>query len=267
MDLAAAAVARPCLDNLIGQARGWEHYPEWMDYLSPQAPNFRAKELERELYLHQWGAWLDGVGAVLDLGGGCGRLSLPLLARGASVELVDPDLRALEAAVRRAASLPGRLDVTWGLAEHVLGEPDRDVVLLAEVLCYTDRPRDVVDVARRRLRPGGVALVSVEASLGWVATADAAPGTLPAVWGDGLVHAPGDRWVQTCTRERLVGWLEGWAILELEPRFWVTSGPFAEAAGELEVEHALQLERRCEADPRLAPWHRAWLAVARPEGP
>jgi len=257
---------RPAFDNLVGATRAWAD-PElssWMDFLDPNAPNHAEKLLERALYLHHWGPWFPETGRVLDLGGGTGRFMAALLDRGLDVELVDPDLRSLWRAAQHAAGRPGRLDLHWSTGTHLPPLDPVDVVLATEVLCYVDDPAAVLTAARDLLKPDGVLLGSVEARWGWAAALDAPGGSLEALLTDGVVHAPGDRWVRTYDRDALAVLLADWHVELLLPTHYLTSGPFELAAGEQDLAGVLAWDARLRAHPVTAPWHRAWTIAARP---
>lgn len=256
----------PALDNLVGIARYWEEHPDWMEFLDPSSPAFHAKQVERAMYTRQWGAWLQPGQRVLDLGGGVGRFAVWLMDNDCAVELVDPDLRSLWRAVRSAGQLErGALDVHWATGARLPSLAPVDLAVAVEVLCYVPDPAAVVAEIARVVAPGGHLLCSVEADFGWSMAADAAPGSLDALFrDDGVVHVEGDRWVQTYSSDRLLRLLEPhFEVVELVPTHFALSGPFEQAAGPLHVEEALALEDRLAADPRTKHLHRAWAAVAR----
>lgn len=256
----------PALDNLVGIGRYWEEHPDWMEFLDPSSPAYHAKQVERALYVGLWGDHLRGARRVLDLGGGVGRFAVWLMAQGCAVELVDPDLRSLWRAVRSAGQVgAGALDAHWGTGECLPEIAPVDVVLAVEVLCYAADPAAVVAQAAGVLPPGGRLLCSVEADLGWAMATDAAPGSVEALFrDDGVVHVPGDRWVQTYSEARLRDLLSThFMVEEVVPTHYALSGPFEQAAGPLHVDEALALEARLAANPRTRGLHRAWAAVAK----
>ena len=249
----------------MGVARAWSEHPEWLDFLSPDAPNFEDKRLERDLYLRWWGPWLPRAGQrVLDLGGGVGRFTTWAMDAGCHVELVDPDLRSLWRALQHAAGRPGRLDLHWSTGEALPALAPVQAVIAAEVLCYAEDPAAILSNLRRVLAPGGALLMSVEARWGWASSLDVAPGTLGALLDDGVVHVPGDRWIRTYTEAELRAALAGWSIERLVPTHYVPSGPFEAAAGPLSLDQTLALEARLRAHPVCGALNRAWLVVARP---
>ncbi len=264
--LSGAPAPTPALDNLVGATRAWQDPQQaaWLDFLDPRAPNHEAKLLERGLYLHHWEPWLPRAGRVLDLGGGTGRFTTALLDRSLDVELVDPDLRSLWRAAQHAQGRPGRLDLHWTTGDHLPPLEPVDVVLAVEVLCYVENPQAVLAQVRERLKPGGVLLASVEARWGWAAALDAPPGVLEALVTDGIVHVPGDRWVQTSDAEDLSKLFEGWDFALCLPTHYTTSGPFELAAGPLDVEGLVAWDERLRVHPRTHSWNRAWTLVARP---
>ena len=252
-------------DNLVGAGKYWLESPEWMDFLDPEAPNHEDKLLERALYLSRWAPQLRGARRVLDLGGGVGRFTTWLLDQGLEVELVDPDLRSLWRAVTSAAGREGSLDVHWTTGEALPEVAPVDAVIAAEVLCYVEDPVAVLANIRRVLKPGGLLLCSVEARWGWAMSQDCHYGTIEQLLGDdGVVHVPGDRWVQTYEEAGFRELLSDFEVLELWPSHYVLSGPFEAAAAPLEsLDQVLDLEARLAAHPVTGRLNRAWMAVAR----
>jgi SAM-dependent methyltransferase len=261
-----AQASDPALDNLVGMRRWWFEHPDWMDFLTPEHPGHEDKLLERELYLDHWRAHIQPGARVLDLGGGIGRFSQWCLDRGCEVELIDPDLRSLWAAVGHAAGRPGRFDVHWSTGDTLPELPPFDVVIAAEVLCYVPDPDAVVAALKPLLKPGAVVLASVEARYGWAMGPDVAEGSLGALFGDGVVHVEGDRWVRTFTESGFKAIFSEFDLLSLEPSHYVLSGPFEAAAGELDVDTIRAFERQLRADPVTRPLNRAWMAAARWRG-
>ena len=260
------AAQSPAHDNLVGATRWWHEHPDWMDFLDPESPTHRVKMVERALYFDLWRPYLMGARRALDLGCGVGRMSEWLLQRGMTVELVDPDLRSLVAAVEMARGVAhGAIDAHWTTGEALPDLAPVDVAVAAEVLCYCeDAPRVVANLAAV-VRPGGLLLCSVEARWGWAMAADAEPGSLEAIFrDDGLVHVAGDRWVRTYEEPALRALLDPhFEVLVVRPSHYTLSGPFETAAGELDIADTLAMEARLRAHPLLGPLNRAWIAVAR----
>ncbi len=250
----------PAWDNLVGAVRCWAEHPDWMDLHHPQSPVREDKYLERQLYLDRWAGHLPPGARVLDLGGGVGRFTRWLLDQDCVVDLVDPDLRSLWCALDNLTGRQGALDLHWGTGESLSGLDPVDRVLAAEVLCYVEDPLAVLAEIRKVLRPGGLLLLSVEARLGWALAKDAGEGSMRE---DGVVHVPGDRWVQTYTEESLRMLLEGWEILDIEPSHYVLSGPLEARADGMGIEEVRALEAAAREDPQTQNLNRAWKAVVR----
>ena len=260
----------PALDNLRGAVRYWDEHADWMEFLDPSSPSFHDKQVERALYLDLWAPHIRPGARVLDLGGGVGRFAVWLLDRGCSVELVDPDLRSLWRAVRSAAQLDhGALDVHWSTGECLPEIAPVSVALAAEVLCYVADPAAVVANLARVIEPGGLLLCSVEARWGWAMASDAADASIDQLFReDGVVHVPGDRWVQTYTGATLTDLLAPHFEVEaLRRSHYALSGPFEQASGVLDIDAALALEARLRDHPVTRPLNRAWMAVARRRSP
>ena len=95
---------------------------------------------------------------------------------------------------------------------------------------------------------------------------DVAEGSLGAIFGDGVVHVEGDRWVQTYTEEMLRTLLSDFEIISIEPSHYVLSGPFEAAAGDIDIDTIRAFEKRLRADPVCLPLNRAWMAAVRWRG-
>jgi SAM-dependent methyltransferase len=131
------------------------------------------------------------------------------------------------------------------------------------VLCYTENPQKILENLSQVLEPGGLLFCSVEARLGWACALDVAPGGLEALWGDGVVHVPGDRWIHCYTELEFRALFEGWELLQFLPTHYLPSGPFEAAAGDLPIDEVAAWEDRFRQHPDLACLNRAWIAVAR----
>ena len=254
------------LENLVGMRRWWFEHPDWMDFLTPEHPGHEDKLMERELYLDHWSEHLIGRRRVMDLGGGIGRFTQWCLDQGCEVELVDPDLRSLWAAVGHAAGRKGSLDVHWTTADILPDIQPVDVVVAAEVLCYVPDANAVLSAVKKVLKPGGILLCSVEARYGWAMGPDVAEGSLGALFGEGIVHVEDDRWVQTYTEKGLRNLLSDFEIVSLEPSHYVLSGPFEAAAGDIDIDTIRAFEKRLQQDEVCKDLNRAWMAAVRWRG-
>lgn len=245
--------------------RAWVDEPTWMDFLDPSSPAHRLKIVERDLYLHHWDPWLARARAVLDVGCGIGRMTLPMLARGHDVVGVDADLASLHRCAWHAAGLPGRLDLRWS-SVHALPDVTVDTVIACEVLCYVPEVEVAVEGLVARLTRGGTLLLSMEARWGWACAPDASPGTVAhALVGDGVIDQPGEGWVRTWEEEDLVDLLEdaGLAVEAMVPTNYVLDGPLeAVTDGVPELEVLLDLEEAARAHPVWSPLNRLWTAAA-----
>ncbi|GDX82543.1 hypothetical protein LBMAG42_43540 [Deltaproteobacteria bacterium] len=251
--------------NLVGAAEAWSTSPEWMDFLWEESPANRAKLLERELYLRVWAEHIPPGSRVLDVGGGIGRFAMWCLDRGCDVELVDLDPQSLACARRHAVGRPGRLRTHLASAELLPELEPVDVCIAAELLCYVEGPDAALAGIRRVLRPGGALCVSVEARWGWAMAEDVPVGQIEALLTDGVVDAPGDRFVTTFTDASFRALLEGagWEVLLLQRSHYVSSGPFERLAGEIDAAQLFALEDRLRSIAELTHLNRALVAVVR----
>ena len=105
------------------------------------------------------GRW-DGLGRVVDLGGGTGGLAVRLASLGHQVTVVDPSPDALAALDRRAAEadMEARIRGVQGDATDLLGlvgESAVDLVLCHGVLEVVDDPAETLAASVAVLVPGG----------------------------------------------------------------------------------------------------------------
>jgi len=110
-------------------------------------------------------------GPILELGGGTGRLAIPLAEAGHDVTVVDLDPAMLERAERRRAELPAGTAARLTLVEADLLDLRLEAAgtfALAFIALNTlfllatrDRQRAAVEVLARHLAPGGLAVVDI----------------------------------------------------------------------------------------------------------
>lgn len=276
------AVARIALagreaDNAAGEARERARHPEWYRFLDPSAPNHALKKLEAELYLTRIDPWLATLGSdsrVIDLGGGSGRLAIPLAERGFRVTLADASPAALADAARALGTTT--IDVELGLAAaDDAGKLDResfDVALSIEVLCYLEQPLQGARELARLVRPGGLVVVSVEAwPGGLLAVPDLGPGELANAMRSHTIHRPDDLFVRYFDRDELGRMMSeaGLQLVGLVSHHHVLEGPWRSALEQLDLGRAdhrgqvAALETRASSDPTLSRFGRGWLAIAR----
>ncbi len=264
-------------DNAAGEARERVRHPEWYRFLDPSAPNHAIKKLEADLYLARidpWLATLDPDARVIDLGGGSGRLAIPLAERGLRVTLADASPAALADAAHALGTTA--IDVELGLAAaDDAGKLDRDsfdAALSIEVLCYLEEPLRGARELARLVRPGGLAFVSVEAwPGGLLAVPDLGPGELASAMREHTIHRPDDLFVRYFDRDELVRMLSsaGLETLELVSHHHVLEGPWRSVLEQLDLGRAdhrdqvAALETRVSDDPTLSTFGRGWLAIAR----
>lgn len=78
-----------------------------------------------------------------------------------------------------------------------------DLVLCTEMLEHTPRPWEIIDAARKALRPGGVLVLTA-----------AAPDRTPHCTNGGH-YVPPDQHYENIEPEALEGWLKDWEVLDL----------------------------------------------------
>ncbi len=147
---------------------------------------------------------------VLDIGGGMGRMSVPLSARH-FVTLTDISDQMLELARPHASR---RLQVRQADARD-LPFPDAsfDYVLCVDVLPHIPQPSDAIREAHRVLRPGGSLIVDVTNSIPFWTLAypryvGRHPGRWLQTWRSGGVLPEWSRRVRHHRRGDLVRWLQ-----------------------------------------------------------
>ena len=119
---------------------------------------------------------------VLDVGCAEGYLAAALAARGCEVHGVERDERAAEAARAHCAAV-STIDVEDAVARAALSGAF-DAVVLGDVLEHLRDPWAVLGWAAARLRPGGIAVVSVPNAAHWTVRRELLRGRFPLRdWG------------------------------------------------------------------------------------
>jgi SAM-dependent methyltransferase len=266
------ATGTPAHAYLDAARQGWREHPEYMDFLDLGSPVWDLKQAERDLYL----ALLDAVPgltigsdtAVLDVGCGIGRMTQPMLDRGATVYGTDGDLESLRRCVWHAAGRAGRLDLFWTSLAN-LPDVTVDLAFAVEVLPYTPDPAAALRTVASRVRSGGIVFLAMEGRWGWAVSPDA-----PLQGLDIALSAPGtpgplaidDRFVQIFDEAEMRDLVAsaGLEPVSLTRSHYFTTGPLeALLPDDLSMEQLQDFEARARVHPVWAPLNRIWVAVAR----
>ncbi len=272
-------------DNVEGERRERAAHPEWYRFLDPEAPNHALKRVETELYLRRLVPRLAALGGaagaparILDVGGGTGRLALPLAALGHSVTVVEPGLAALADAAAAIAAHGAGSPVAAPIALmhggaydlSTLADGSFDAALAVEVLCYLEQPERALAEIERVVRPGGVVALSVEAwPGGLLAARDVPSGEIERALATRVLHRPGDLFVRYYGASELET-LERAAGLDdvtVAGHHFVLEGPLGAALDGLDISDPaavatiLDLEERLSADVSCGALARAVLAI------
>ena len=166
-------------------------------------------------YERKRAAIIEAVGGVdqrvLDMGGGPGRMSIPL-SRRHFVTLTDISRQMLEL-VRPHAS--DRLELQVADARSVpFDDASFDYVLAIDLLPHIPVPEQLLAEARRVLKPGGRLIIDVTNSVPWWTLAyprylGRRPHRWISIWRSGGVLPEWSSRVRHHRRSRLVGLLEG----------------------------------------------------------
>lgn len=263
--------------NLRGLLRGWDEYPEWMDFEAPDSPNYQFKALQTQLYREQIGDLLrsDRPLRVLDAACGIGRWAVPLAAAGHDVVAVDACLPSLAAAERYAArqGVGDRLRLVHADVDSYDFGDGFDLVLALELLCYLPDASATARRLSRALTSGGHLVASVEAWPGGL-LADPSGLSLGAVataLETHILSVPDDRWVRLLAGDELAAILRqaGLDVVRSTGLLRVLDGPLMSAVDVTQLQSPayrdalLGLEASLGAEPGLANLTRAVLAVGR----
>ena len=161
-------------------------------------------------------------GRVLEIGAGTGRATLPLLARGASVDVVEPsaDMLAVLSGRLAAAGLDGRCRLRRATFEDVDPSAVYDVVVAAQSFHWAD-PTTRWSRLASLLRGGGHGFLFWN---GWLLDGAAhdldAVRQLYAVRGQGLAADVDDHRAQTAWAESEIEAVQGLALAEARTYAW-----------------------------------------------
>ena len=263
--------------NLAGLNRGWDEYPDWMDFLAEDSPGRAFKAMQTRLYRDVIGDLLDAPEPirVLDAACGIGRWAIPLAHAGHTVVGIDACGPSLEAARRHVAGagVGDRVTLRDGDIDSAdLGGP-YDLILAMELLCYLPDPAATAARLAPTLAPGGHLVMSVEA---WPGALLADPGGLtPAelteVVRTRTIAVENDRFVRLLAADEVAAILRGAGldVVRSEGLFRVLDGPLMGCVDPERLsdraygDDLLELERTLGNDPDLAPLPRDHLAVGR----
>jgi S-adenosylmethionine-dependent methyltransferase len=263
--------------NLRGLLRGWDEWPEGMDFLDPESDNHAWKALEDRLYDEPLGGLLTAPGrdlAVLDAACGVGRFALPLAAAGHRVLALDacePSLRALE---RRRGDLP--ITLRWDDVTTAELPGGFDLVLAMELLCYLHEPDATALRLVDALAPGGRLICSVEAWPGALLTDSSGldASSLTSTIDARVLSIPGERWVRYDTAAELVARLQraGLTDVAVHGTHYLPDGVFGHAVDLDRIGTAahddavVAAEARLRSHPAIGPLARAWVATGTKSG-
>ena len=161
-ELHEACRSDPGLWNILRAEQEWALYGDACDPLSPSAPEFALKALQRDIYLEIWSSFLARIPAGA-------RRWWPVAERAAlrvrwrtrklRVELVDASPEAVRRARRHLgdAAIANVGDVS---RPNVLERGAYDLVVAVEVACYATDPTRVMNQLGAALRSAGILLFS-----------------------------------------------------------------------------------------------------------
>jgi SAM-dependent methyltransferase len=273
-ELHEACRSDPGLWNILRAEQEWALYGDACDPLSPSAPEFALKALQRDIYLETWSSFLARIPAdarTMVAGGGTGRFARALADRKLRVELVDASPEAVRRARRHlgGAAIANVGDVS---RPNVLERGAYDLVVAVEVACYATDPTRVMDQLGAALRSGGILLFSVEARPGaLLADADLrSPEAHRAVLNDGVITLPGHKHVHYYTRAEAGALAEraGLRVLAVDGVCYVPDGPFGSLIDATRLhepsyaEEIKNIERQCSSHALLRELPRAWAVAA-----
>ena len=165
----------PGLWNIVGYEHAWKTYPQDLDFLDPNSCHYRIKEYQKGVYLNLMEPFLSRLkpgSSILDVGGGIGRLAIPLARRGFKVTLVDACISNLKAAKRHAieGGVLKNIEFFWADMQEMgfLDSGKFDAVLGIEAICYCTSPRKALKESIRAAKNKAFIFLSVEGKHGAV---------------------------------------------------------------------------------------------------
>lgn len=157
--------------NISGFEKEFKKHPRDLNFADKKSALHPLKEFEKEIYMNLFSPYykkLPWKSLVLDAGCGVGRFSLELARRGFRVHACDESPLTLKTAKQNLKSRAGKMLFIRAGVENLSALPDAlyDAVFAVELLCYVEDPVKAIRELARVLKKGGLLFFSVENKFG-----------------------------------------------------------------------------------------------------
>lgn len=263
--------------NISGFEREYKKYPRDLNFADRKSTLYVLKEYEKEIYFSLFAPYLEKLprgSLILDAGSGVGRFSRELLRRGYRVHLCDGSALALSAARRNLNGMKNSALCIRADVENLSMLPDEmyDAVFAVELLCYVNVPEKAMRELARVLKKGGLLFFSVENKLGALASERfVTENNFISAYTKNRLSVKNEVHVNYFTKNNAALLIKKakMGTLFIAGCHYTADGIFGHLAQKADLKNAhsrkrlLEIEKFCRKNKSLAPFARAWAAVAR----
>ncbi|MDD4939409.1 MAG: class I SAM-dependent methyltransferase [Candidatus Omnitrophica bacterium] len=268
----------PGMYNVIAYEREWSIYPLVLDFLDRSSENYKLKDLEKKIYLDIIRPFFNEIpkgSNIIDAGGGIGRFAAWLCKTGHKTQIVDSSPTALKKALKHlyAENLVD-FDLHLGDAACLTNFADNtfDAALAIELVCYSDRPAQIVKELARVTKKNGILVFSVEGKYGALfSDPNVSLDKIPLILREGILKIKDHLYVRYYSPASLVKLLKenGIEVIGTFGTHYVTDGILHKLINVDKLndngykKDIFKIEKMCRNDPVLQNFARAWVAIGR----
>ncbi len=263
--------------NIAGFEREYKKYPRDLNFADKKSTLYLLKKYEKEIYFSLFSPYLKklpGGSLILDAGCGVGRISRELLRRGCRVHLCDGSLLSLKTARKNLDGKKHRALFIHASVENLSMLPDEmyDAVFAVELLCYVNAPEKAMRELARVLKKSGLLFFSVENKLGALASERfITENNFISAYTKERLSVKDEVHVNYFTEKDTAALIKKakMGTLLIAGCHYTADGIFGHLAQKTDLRNAssrkrlLEIENFCRKNKSLAPFARAWAAVAR----
>jgi len=262
--------------NISGFEKEFKKHPKDLNFVQRKSTLYWLKEFEKEIYLNLFSPHLKKLpqkSLVLDAGCGVGRFTKELLQRGLRVHGMDASRLALDV-LRSNFKREKNIMRLHANVENLSMLPDEmyDAVFAVELLCYVENPGKAIKALARVLKKDGLLFFSVENKFGALCSERfMTENNFMDVFKKNELAVKNEVYVRYFTKGDVRALIKKakMGTLCIDGCHYVADGIFGHLAEKADLKNAkarkslLEIEKFCRNNKSLAPFARAWAAVAK----